>query len=178
LAIGDWQCLERTTDGVPIRLCAIPEKREQGRFALEVATHAIRFYDHWYGIKYPFGKLDMLAIPDYEWGGMENTASIFYRESAMLLDETTASVFTKRRQARVIAHEIAHQWFGDLVTPQWWDDVWLKEGFATWMAQKPSKPGVRTGISRTMRLLQPSRSSRWIPWKQRVRSMAIRKRRR
>jgi aminopeptidase N len=116
LAIGDWQCLERTTDGVPIRVCAVPEKKEQGQFALEVATHAIRFYDQWYGIKYPFGKLDMLAIPDYEWGGMENTASIFYRDSALLFDETTASVFTRRRQAGIIAHEIAHQWFGDLVT--------------------------------------------------------------
>jgi aminopeptidase N/puromycin-sensitive aminopeptidase len=70
LAVGDWQCLEHTTDGVPIRVCAVPENKALGQFALEVASHSIQFYNQWYGIKYPFGKLDMVAIPDYEWGGM------------------------------------------------------------------------------------------------------------
>src|ERR1700742_5252658 len=77
LAIGDWQCLERKVDAVPIRVCAVPESKDKVQFALEVAAHSVQFYNQWYGIKYPFGKLDMLAIPDYEWGGMENTASIF-----------------------------------------------------------------------------------------------------
>jgi aminopeptidase N len=137
LAIGDFECVEGGADGTPIRVCTVPGKKELGRYALRVAEHAVPFFNRYYGIPYPFGKLDMVALPDYEWGGMENTASIFYRERGLLLDEKTAAVGTRRGTAGLVSHEIAHQWFGDLVTLAWWDNVWLNEGFATHMTRKP-----------------------------------------
>lgn len=138
MAVGDFQCNEGTADDIPIRVCGTPDKKPLGVVAVHYAEEILKFYNQYYGIKYPFEKLDIAGIPDFEAGAMENTGAIFYRESLLFLDEKHSSVDTRQAVFEVLAHEMAHQWFGDLVTMKWWDNLWLNEGFATWMALKPS----------------------------------------
>jgi puromycin-sensitive aminopeptidase len=132
MVVGELEATEPVdVGGIALRVIARPGTLDQAPFALEVGAFALRYFQDWYGIAYPGTKLDLIATPDFAFGAMENLGAVTFRETLLLIDEAKASRGDLERAADVISHEIAHMWFGDLVTMKWWNGLWLNEAFAT-----------------------------------------------
>jgi len=157
LVAGELEALNSDADGIPLRIITTRGKKQNGEYALEITRKLLAFYNDYFGLNYPLPKLDQIAIPGGFLGAMENWGAITYIESALLFDPKISSQETRENVFNIVAHEIAHQWFGDLVTLAWWDDTWLNEAFASWMQVKAAdrfNPGWNIRI-------RSSRSKNW-----------------
>ncbi len=135
LVVGPFEVSRPVRAGhTPIRVLTLPGQASLGRFARDAAVASLSRLERWFGIAHPYPKLDLVALPDFAFGAMENAGAVFFRDSLLLLDEKKATSEDKMRAAETIAHELSHMWFGNLVTMAWWNDLWLNESFATWMA--------------------------------------------
>jgi puromycin-sensitive aminopeptidase len=133
--IGEFDSLQaKTKHGVTIRVFTTKGKKQQAKFALQVAVRSLEFLNTYFAIPYSLPVLDLIAVPDFSSGAMENWGAVTFRESALLLDENNSAFANKQRVAEVVAHELVHQWFGNLVTMEWWTQLWLNESFAALMS--------------------------------------------